>query len=102
MRDNLVRFPKKHSRPELIDELKGSLINFYTERVPDCDVEKSLMATSIFHFLIASKIALDHLGKNEESSVILNAVKSIESTWPHYEHHLDSLLNELKPFCGVK
>ncbi len=95
MRGNLIQFPKRHSRPELIDELRQSMEAFFTQAIPECEMEKSLMATSIFHFLVASKIALDHLGKQEESSLIFNTVKAIESNWPHYENPLDELMNNL-------
>ncbi len=100
MRDNLIRFPKRHSRPELIDELKNSMDTFFNVDIPECEIEKSMMATSIFHFLVASKIALEHLGKQDESALIMGAVRSMESNWPHYETPLDELMNDLVPFCN--
>ena len=95
MRDNLVRFPKSNNRPELIDELKVALIGFFQAESPDNDVEKSLVATSVFHFLVASKIALDHLGKWEESALLLRTVRSMEENWPNYQPPLDALLSDL-------
>ena len=100
MRDNLIRFPKRHSRPELIDELTNSMDKFFNVDIPECEIEKSMMATSIFHFLVASRIALDHLGKRDESDLIMGAVRSMESNWPHYEKPLDGLMNDLAPFCN--
>ncbi|MCY4045561.1 MAG: hypothetical protein OXE99_10835 [Cellvibrionales bacterium] len=95
MRDNLIQFPTQYRRPELIDELTQSMSDFFQVQVPECEIEKSMMATSIFHFLVASKIALDHLGKIDESAIIMDAVRSIESTWPHYEEPLDGLMKDL-------
>lgn len=95
MRDNLIQFPTQYRRPELIDELKQSMSDFFQVEVPECEMEKSMMATSIFHFLVASKIALDHLGKIDESARIMDAVRSIESSWPHYEEPLDGLIEDL-------
>lgn len=99
MRDNLVRFPKQHSRPELIDDLRVALRQFFSDQQPEGEMEMSLMATAVFHFLVASKVAMDHLGKQEESDLLMNAVRAIETNWPNYQPPLQTLMTDLENFC---
>lgn len=96
MQDNLVRFPKKNNRPSLIDEYHRSLMTYYTSEIPECPAEKAMMATAVFHFIAASQVSLNHMGKSDESYMMLKAAKSIENSWPHYEFALKNLLTELE------